>query len=80
MDRETCLQQLNEALVERIHRNGKALLSTTRLQNQYAIRFCPMNHRTTKEDVISTIAVLEQTGREVEKEMVSKWAGGQIGK
>jgi aromatic-L-amino-acid decarboxylase len=80
MDRETYLQQLNEALVERIHRNGKALLSTTRLQNQYAIRFCPMNHRTTKEDIISTIAVLEQTGREVEKEMVSKWAGGQVDK
>jgi hypothetical protein len=39
-----------------------------------------MNHRTTKEDVISTIAVLEQTGREVEKEMVSKWAGGQVDK
>ncbi len=69
MDRETYLQQLNEVLVERIHHDGQALLSTTRLQNRYTIRFCPMNHRTTMEDVISTITVLEQTGRKVEKEM-----------
>jgi aromatic-L-amino-acid decarboxylase len=71
MDRETYLQQLNEALVERIHQDGHALLSTTRLQNRYAIRFCPMNHRSTMEDVISTIAVLEETGREVENEAQS---------
>lgn len=65
VDREVWLQQINEALVDRIHEDGHALLSTTRLENRYAIRFCPMNHRTTKEDVVKTIAVMEKIGREV---------------
>jgi glutamate/tyrosine decarboxylase-like PLP-dependent enzyme len=71
-DRETFLERLNETLVNRVHESGHALLSTTRLNGCYAIRFCPMNHRTRVEDVVSTIALIERLGREVEAEMREK--------
>jgi glutamate/tyrosine decarboxylase-like PLP-dependent enzyme len=43
------------ALVERILADGHAMLSSTRVGGRLALRFCVANHRTTDDDIHSTI-------------------------
>ncbi|MEX2281041.1 MAG: aminotransferase class V-fold PLP-dependent enzyme [Gemmatimonadota bacterium] len=48
---ETVLEQRNLRLTRDLAQSGLALISSTRVQGRYALRFCIMNHRTTSVDI-----------------------------
>ena len=49
----------NQALVELILRDGFAVVVTTKLRGQTVLRLCPINPRTTKDDIRGTLARLD---------------------
>jgi glutamate/tyrosine decarboxylase-like PLP-dependent enzyme len=51
---------MNAALAERLKAGGYAFLSTTSLRGRTALRLCTINPRTTEEDIVRTIDVLER--------------------
>jgi aromatic-L-amino-acid decarboxylase len=59
------LNRLNLALVDRLRATGKAFLSSTRLVDRVALRFCFVNWRTTAADVEETIRLLASLGQQL---------------
>ncbi len=47
-----------QRLVADLLRDGHAMLSSTRVDGDFALRFCVVNHRTTEADVRSTVACI----------------------
>ncbi len=65
-DPEIYLNRLNEELARRIIASRQLMLSSTRLGQRTALRFCVLNHRTRKEDIREALRLIEQLGREAE--------------
>jgi glutamate/tyrosine decarboxylase-like PLP-dependent enzyme len=59
------LDGLNEKIQARVIASGLAMLSSTRLQGAYSLRFCIMSHQTTWDDVRLTLEAIEANGREL---------------
>jgi glutamate/tyrosine decarboxylase-like PLP-dependent enzyme len=57
------LDRLNLALVEALRETGRAFLSSTRLHDRVALRFCFVNWRTTTADVEEVVQLLATLGR-----------------
>jgi glutamate/tyrosine decarboxylase-like PLP-dependent enzyme len=55
---ESTLEARNLELTSKLARNGLGLLSSTRVDGRYALRFCILNHTTTRSDVESVIDFL----------------------
>ena len=66
-DDEIYLNKLNEDLVKRIMQDGRAMFSSTLLGNRYVIRFCPLSHRSKKEDIEEAVSIIERLGKESEE-------------
>jgi aromatic-L-amino-acid decarboxylase len=64
-DWATDLDRLNLALCESVRESGRAFLSTTRLNDQVALRFCFVNWRTTAADVEEVVGLLAKLAREM---------------
>jgi len=64
---EQRLARVNERLVARIVSSGRLMLSSTRLDGRYVLRFCVLNHRTRKEDVAEALRLIEEFGKEAEE-------------
>ena len=62
VDRST-LDALNREIQEEIVESGFAMVSSTRLQGDYALRLCILNYRSTWEDVRATLQRVEQIGQ-----------------
>jgi aromatic-L-amino-acid decarboxylase len=60
---EEALNRLNRALVDELRATGRAFLSSTRLGQHVALRFCFVNWRTTAADVEEVIGRLESLGK-----------------
>lgn len=45
------LDTWNEAIQDRVVAEGTAMISSTRIRGRFALRFCILNHRTTRTDV-----------------------------
>ncbi|HSG49796.1 MAG TPA: aminotransferase class V-fold PLP-dependent enzyme [Longimicrobiales bacterium] len=45
------LDAWNEAIQDRVVAEGTAMISSTRIGGRFALRFCILNHRTTRDDV-----------------------------
>jgi len=58
------VEATNRATVERIQREGRFMISSTRLGERYAIRLCPMNYRTREGDVRALLREVARVGRE----------------
>jgi glutamate/tyrosine decarboxylase-like PLP-dependent enzyme len=56
------LNRLNLSLVDELRATGRAFISSTRLDNKVALRFCFVNWRTTAADVEETIRLLAALG------------------
>jgi aromatic-L-amino-acid decarboxylase len=67
--REEHLNRLNEALMARIISSRSLMLSSTRLGTQHVLRFCVLNHRTRKNDILESCELIERFGHEVEQEL-----------
>ena len=62
---EENLNQLNEALVERIQKSGEAFLSNAVVNGKYCLRVCIVNFRTTSRDIEALIEIVVRLGREL---------------
>jgi aromatic-L-amino-acid decarboxylase len=61
--RGALLNRINENLQARIIASGQLMLSSTRLDSRYVLRFCVLNHRTRKEDVEAAFEMIAGFGR-----------------
>lgn len=64
---EEQINALNLTLVEELRATGRAFISSTKLGNQVALRFCFVNWRTTVADVEETVGLLGELGRKLAK-------------
>jgi len=67
-EREAFLNRLNESLMARIIASRRLMLSSTRLGPRHVLRFCVLNHRTRKDDIVEARRLIEQFGQEAERE------------
>ena len=61
------LDRLNERIMEKVQKGGRAYLSNATVNGKFALRACITNFRTTKNDIDETIAAVrhaaESSGR-----------------
>lgn len=60
VDDEAVLDRLNAGLVHAFAESGRGLVSSTRLDQRYAIRMCVLNHTTGEQDVLDVLRWLEE--------------------
>ena len=65
------LNQLNERVMERVQKGGRAYLSNATVHGRFALRACITNFRTTKTDIDETIAAI----RDVAEELTQRRSG-----
>jgi glutamate/tyrosine decarboxylase-like PLP-dependent enzyme len=56
------LNQLNERIMERVQKGGRAYLSNATVNGRFALRACITNFRTTKTDIDETVAAIREVG------------------
>ena len=61
---ESVTKNINLAISERIVASGFAMVMTTELKGKTVLRICPINPRTTRQDIENTIEKLELYGME----------------
>jgi len=59
------LDDLNAAILARFYREGRFMASSTRLGGRFVIRLCPMNYRTTRDDVAAFLEEVVRIGNEL---------------
>jgi aromatic-L-amino-acid/L-tryptophan decarboxylase len=62
------INRFNAKLTARIIASRRMMLSSTQLGSQTVLRLCILNHRTRKEDVKEALKLIEQLGRETERD------------
>lgn len=65
-DRQTYLNELNEAVLVRIQEEGEIFLSNAMLQGDFVLRACIVNFRTSLEDVRTLPGIVARIGHEVD--------------
>ncbi|MGK7311602.1 MAG: pyridoxal phosphate-dependent decarboxylase family protein [Candidatus Longimicrobiales bacterium M2_2A_002] len=63
------LNELNEALLDRIQRSGEAFVSNAVLNGRYVLRACIVNFNTTTDDVDALPEIVARIGRGVHSDM-----------
>jgi glutamate/tyrosine decarboxylase-like PLP-dependent enzyme len=53
------LERLNENLLRELISSGSSMMSSTRINGEFALRFCVLNHRTRREDVLDVLQWFE---------------------
>jgi len=66
--RETYLDDLNRAIVERLQSGGEAFVSNAVVDGKQALRACVVNFRTTRADVEALPEIVARIGRAVDRE------------
>ena len=59
------LNQLNERIMERVQKGGRAYLSNATVNGRFALRACITNFRTTKADIDETVASIRDVAEEL---------------
>ena len=62
------INQLNERIMHRVQRGGRAYLSNAMLHGKFALRACIINFRTTRRDIDITLETVREAAREIERE------------
>jgi aromatic-L-amino-acid decarboxylase len=73
-NRESYLNTLNETLVTKLQQGGKLYLSNAIINDQYCLRACIVNFRTSKKDIEEVIDIIVEEGAEIHKSMIIKEA------
>lgn len=60
---ETYLNTLNERLLDELQKGGEMFLSNAIIDNNYCLRTCIVNFRTTKKDIEACINIIVKEGR-----------------
>ena len=63
------LDGLNERLMYKVQRGGRAYLSNASLRGRFALRACVVNFRTTRADMDLTLDILREAGEELEPQL-----------
>lgn len=66
---ETYLNELNQALLNRLQKNGEVFLSNAVVKEKYCLRACIVNFRTSAKDIEEIIAVVVREGRALDNEL-----------
>ena len=61
---EDWVEEINRTVLARVFWEDNAIISSTLVEKKFALRFCIINHNTTWNDVMETLAVIEQFGKE----------------
>jgi len=56
------LEELNQAIQDRIVESGLAMMSSTRLRGEFSLRLAIMNYRSTWGDVLAVLRGVEEIG------------------
>ena len=59
------LDRLNEGIMERVQKGGRAYLSNATVNGHFALRACITNFRTTKTDIEETVRIVREAGEEL---------------
>jgi len=70
---EAYLNKLNSELLTRIQRNGELFLSNALIKDQYVLRSCIVNFRTSLEDIEAIPEIVLRTGKKVDAEIRSEF-------
>jgi len=62
------LNRLNERIMHRVQRGGRAYLSNAMLRGKFALRACIINFRTTRADIDLTLEIVREAAKEIEVE------------
>jgi len=62
---ETDLDKLNERIMERVQKGGRAYLSNATVNGHFALRACITNFRTTKSDIDETVAAIRDAAEDL---------------
>jgi len=62
------LNRLNERIMHRVQRGGRAYLSNAMLRGRFALRACIINFRTTRADIDLTLETVRDAAHEIEAE------------
>ena len=62
---EADLDKLNERIMERVQKGGRAYLSNATVNGHFALRACITNFRTTKSDIDQTIAAVREAAEDL---------------
>jgi glutamate/tyrosine decarboxylase-like PLP-dependent enzyme len=60
---EADLDKLNERIMERVQKGGRAYLSNATVNGHFALRACITNFRTTKSDIDETVAAIRDAAK-----------------
>jgi aromatic-L-amino-acid/L-tryptophan decarboxylase len=60
------LDRLNERIMERVQKGGRAYLSNATVNGRFALRACITNFRTTKSDIDETVEAIREAARSAE--------------
>jgi aromatic-L-amino-acid decarboxylase len=63
------LNQLNEALLDRLQRSGEAFVSNAVVGNRYVLRACIVNFHTTEADVDALPGIVARMGSALDATM-----------
>jgi len=61
----TDLDKLNERIMERVQKGGRAYLSNATVNGHFALRACITNFRTTKNDIDETVAAIREAAEDL---------------
>ncbi len=61
---EESLDQINRTVLARVFWEDNAVISSTLVDNKFALRLCIINHNTTWDDVRKTLAIIAKFGEE----------------
>jgi glutamate/tyrosine decarboxylase-like PLP-dependent enzyme len=62
------LNRLNERIMQRVQRGGRAYLSNAVLGGKFALRACIINFRTSRADIDLTLEIVRRAANEIEAE------------
>ena len=71
-DKKTYLNQLNETMVTRLQNGGKLYLSNAIINEEYCMRACIVNFRTSKKDIDEIMDIIVEEGAEIHKSLLNK--------
>jgi len=60
------LDALNERIMERVQKGGRAYISNATVNGRFALRACITNFRTTKSDIDETVAAIRDAAARIE--------------
>jgi aromatic-L-amino-acid/L-tryptophan decarboxylase len=68
-DKETYLNQLNEALLNELQQGGEVFLSNAIINEKYCLRGCIVNFRTSASDIHEIIEIVVREGRKMHEKL-----------